>query len=136
MKLQKVKAYKLDKDRWQYKYIITIPESSIDELGWKEGTELVNAVDGDGLRISLSTESAKPKRRVITTKMSYEEFRDKVRDLLQFKDNGMTWTEIRNEIGLDQVVPNNKWVRRMETDIGLMRVKGNDGTILWQIKHV
>jgi len=33
----------------------------------------------------------------------------------------MTWTQIREEAGLLQKFPNNKWVRRLEDDIGLMR---------------
>jgi len=47
----------------------------------------------------------------------------------------MTWTKLRNNLQLDQVVPNNKWVRRMEKDIGLMRVKGSDAVILWRVNH-
>ncbi|MDA4118896.1 MAG: hypothetical protein OK455_11215, partial [Thaumarchaeota archaeon] len=75
-------------------------------------------------------------RRVITTKMPYEEFRDKILDTLQYSDKGMTWTEIRSQLKLDQVVPNNKWVRQMEKDIGLMRIKGSDGVIVWRVNHV
>lgn len=137
MKLQKVKAYKLDKGHWQYKYQITIPESTISILGWKEGSELKAVVEGDYLRVNLShNQESKPKRRVITTKLTYEQFRDKVKQALQYKDEGMTWTQIREKLGLDQVVPNNKWVRQMEKDIGLLRVKGRDNQITWRIEHV
>ena len=136
MKLQKVKAYKLDHDRWQYKYQITVPETSIDRLGWKEGDELQDAVHEGSLLIIPAIEGAKKARRVITTKMPYEEFRERIRETLQFSDKGMTWTEIRAKLKLDQVVPNNKWVRQMEKDIGLMRVKGSDGVIVWRVNHV
>jgi antitoxin component of MazEF toxin-antitoxin module len=136
MKLQKVKAYKLDHDRWQYKYLITVPETSVEALGWKEGNELQDTVHDGSLIITPAPEGARKQRRVITTKMPYEEFREKVRHTLQYSDKGMTWTEIRGRLKLDQVVPNNKWVRQMEKDIGLMRVKRSDGVIVWRVNHV
>jgi hypothetical protein len=136
MKLQKVKAYKIDHDKWQYKYLITIPETSIDKLGWEGGKELQDEVQDGWLLVKPAPAGAKKGRRVITTKMSYEDFRQKVRDTLQYSDKGMTWTEIRSKLKLDQVVPNNKWVRQMEKDIGLMRVKRSDGIIVWRVTHV
>jgi bifunctional DNA-binding transcriptional regulator/antitoxin component of YhaV-PrlF toxin-antitoxin module len=136
MKLQKVKAYKLDHERWQYKYQLTVPETSIEKLGWKEGDELQDIVHEGSLVITPSIGGAKKVRRIITTKMSYEEFREKVRQTLQYSDKGMTWTQIRSQLKLDQVVPNNKWVRQMEKDIGLVRVKGSNGVIVWRVNHV
>jgi len=136
MKLQKVKAYKLDRDRWQFKYLITVPEPSVEALGWKEGDELRDAVQDGALMVTLAPAGAKKPRRTITTKMSYEDFRDRVKQTLQYSDKGMTWTEIRSKLKLDQVVPNNKWVRAMEKDIGLMRVKRSDGVVVWRVNHV
>ena len=133
MKLQKVKSYKLDKNRWQYKYQITIPEESIDQLGWKEGLELQDIPEESHLRIEVaSNQDHREKRRVITTKLTYAQFRDQVKKTLEYQDNGMTWSQIREKLGLDQVVPNNKWVRQLEKDIGLERVKQNDNVILWR----
>jgi hypothetical protein len=135
MKIQKVKAYKLDENQWQFKYVITLPEAALHELGWEGGSELKAIVEGKSLVLTFDATPPKP-RRVIKTKMPYPEFRDKVKSTLQFKDAGMTWTEIRNSLKLDQVVPNNKWVRQMEKDIGLMRVKRSDGVIVWRVNHV
>lgn len=135
MKLQKVKAYKLAKDRWQFKYQITVPETTIDKLGWKEGNELKDTIKGESLVIDLAPDIPKKPRRVITTKLTYPQFRDEVRRVLQYSD-GLTWTQVRNQLKLDQVVPNNKWVRQMEKDIGLQRVKVSDGSILWRLNHV
>lgn len=67
--------------------------------------------------------------------MSYEEFRDKIKKALEYSDKGMTWTELRNRLKLDQVVPNNKWVRQLEKDIGLQRLKDMRG-IIWRVSHV
>ena len=135
MKLQKVKAYKLDKDRWQYKFVITLPETVVEEVQWVEGSELKAIAEGKSVVLTIDTTPPKPKR-VITTKIPYPEFRDRVRQALQYSDKGMTWTEIRAKLKLDQVVPNNKWVRQMEKDIGLMRVKRSDGVIVWRVSHV
>jgi antitoxin component of MazEF toxin-antitoxin module len=134
MRIQKVKAYKLDKNRWQFKYVITLPETTLQELGWDGGSELKAVVDGKSLVLTIDNTPPKPKR-VITTKMPYPEFKEKIRQTLQYSD-GMTWSQIREKLKLDQVVPNNKWVRQMEKDIGLMRVKRSDGVVVWRVSHV
>ena len=135
MKLQKHAAYKLDNGGIQYKYVVTIPEHIIDELGWKEGCQLSSAVRAKSLLIKHVSDPIEEKEKILTKRMSYEQFRDKIRRALEYNDLGMTWTKLRNNLQLDQVVPNNKWVRRMEKDIGLMRVKGSDGVILWRVNH-
>lgn len=71
----------------------------------------------------------------IKSEMNYNEFRDRVRALLEYKDNGLTWPEIRNELGLEQVMPNGKWALRMEKDIGLRRTQDMLG-VIWRITHV
>jgi hypothetical protein len=64
---------------------------------------------------------------------TYEQFMRKVETILKAKPAGLTWTEIKKELNLPQRVPNNKWVRQMETDIGLTRTMGNKG-MLWRIR--
>lgn len=65
----------------------------------------------------------------------YEEFRDTIRNTLRAAAIPLTWTDIRTQAGLKQKFPNNKWVRRMEQDIGLVRDKGKHGIILWSIEE-
>jgi antitoxin component of MazEF toxin-antitoxin module len=134
MKLQRQRAYKLDDDHWQYKYVITVPETLIDELGWKAGNELQATIKEGSVVVSFVSDVPRKRRRTVT-KMSYADFRDKIKGVLQYNDKGMTWTQIRTHLKLDQIVPNNKWVRRMEDDIGLMRVKRSDGVIVWRVNH-
>ena len=67
-----------------------------------------------------------------TTPMTYEHFRDTIRDHLAAA-GPQTWTEIRTAAKLPQAFPNNGWVRRMETDIGLSRQKDTRGIILWKL---
>jgi len=133
MRLQRIKAYSKD-DRVQYKYQITLPSDTVDTLGWKEGSELKDTVKGKSLVIDFVAEPSPRVRKVAEPKMTYEEFRDKIKNLLQYSD-GMTWTEIRTRLNLDQVVPNNKWVHEMERDVGLLRLKDPRG-LIWRVRHV
>ena len=48
MKLQKQIAYKY-KDKTRYKYVIIIPNETVQELGWKAGEELENNINGKKL---------------------------------------------------------------------------------------
>jgi DNA-directed RNA polymerase subunit RPC12/RpoP len=68
-----------------------------------------------------------------TTMTTYEDFRDLIRQTLR---NGrrLTWTEIRTETKLPQSFPNNQWVRRLEQDIGLERIRDAHGIIHWGLR--
>jgi DNA-directed RNA polymerase subunit RPC12/RpoP len=70
--------------------------------------------------------------RKVTSMLTYEEFRDKIRDTLK-KSGPLTWTEIRTNAKLPQAFPNNKWVHRMEGDISLRRNKDSHGIIKWSL---
>ncbi len=64
----------------------------------------------------------------------YEEFKDKVLGALGDAGAPLTWTEIRTAAKLPQAFPNNQWVHRLETDIGLQREKDSHGILRWRIK--
>lgn len=74
--------------------------------------------------------------RPIKQVSSYEEFSKIVRRVLEVAARPLTWTEVRTEGKLSQMFPNNRWVRRMELDIGLQREKNRSGVILWSINHL
>ena len=67
--------------------------------------------------------------------MTYEEFRDKVEETLRESANPLTWTEIRTTSGLPQALPNNRWVRRMDGEIGLVRDRDKKGVIRWALSE-
>ena len=67
-------------------------------------------------------------------RMSYEDFRDKIAATLSDACKPLTWTEVRTKANLPQAFPNNQWVHRMETDIGLLRRRKSDGIIHWLLK--
>ena len=62
---------------------------------------------------------------------SYEFFRRRVRETLS--GNKLTWTEIRTAARLPQKLPNNRWVRRLEDDIGLVREREH-GVQFWRLE--
>ena len=66
--------------------------------------------------------------------MTYEDFKTTVEHVLIEAGNPLTWSQIKQRAGLPQKVPNNKWVRQMETNIGLIRGKGKGGKMLWRLK--
>ncbi len=70
--------------------------------------------------------------RKAASMLTYEDFRDKIQKVL--KESGpLTWTEIRTAAKLPEKFPNNKWVHRLEQDIGLKRNKDAHGIIKWKV---
>jgi len=67
-------------------------------------------------------------------RMTYEAFRNKIAATLREAGTALTWTEVRTKANLPQAFPNNQWVHRMETDIGLVRRRESDGVIHWLLK--
>ena len=115
MKLQRQISRQVGENEYS-KWVLIVPPSEIELLGWKEGQELQSQVREGKLIIKIRT-APKNQRK----KMSYLDFRSKIEKLLADKPDGMTWTDIRRNLNLPQKVPNNLWVRRMEKDIGLAR---------------
>lgn len=74
------------------------------------------------------------KERKIASKLKYEQFRNKVRSILDESSEPLTWTEIRKEGNFKQKYPNNLWVRKMEEDIGLIRER-TKGKMYWRLKN-
>lgn len=62
--------------------------------------------------------------------MSYEVFKSKIINLLKENVSGLTWTKIQQILDLPQTVPNNIWVRRLESETGLRREK-DGGDTFW-----
>lgn len=72
------------------------------------------------------------KPRKSTSMLTYEDFRDRIKKTLS--DHGtLTWTEIRTAAKLPEKFPNNQWVRRMETEIGLKRERDKNRIIKWSL---
>lgn len=72
------------------------------------------------------------KPRKATSMLTYEDFRDRVKSTLNGSEP-LTWTEIRTKAKLPEKFPNNKWVHRLERDVGLKRNKDKQGIIKWTL---
>ena len=70
--------------------------------------------------------------RKIGTATTYEDFSGRVAAALEAAQGGLTWTQVRTTARLPQKLPNNQWVRRLESEIGLTRMKEH-GVILWRV---
>jgi len=129
MRLQK-QVSRIVGDSEYVKWVIVVPTSEIEGLGWLEGQELESYVDRSKLVIKPQRKSpSKPQ------KMTYNEFRDAITGVLKSSPNGLSWTKIKEKLGLPQKVPNNLWVRTMENDVGLLRaLDQNSGKTIWRLK--
>lgn len=67
-------------------------------------------------------------------KAIYDEFRATIHKVLAEAGKPLSWTEIRTAAGLAQLFPNNRWVRRLEADISLKRVRDHRGIIQWYLE--
>jgi hypothetical protein len=72
---------------------------------------------------------SKPRKSATT----YEDFSSAIAKVLREAGDALTWTEVRTLAKLPQAFPNNKWVRKMETDIGLARTRDEHGIIHWRM---
>ena len=97
------------------------------------GHEWVSRTGDQDPRVCPKCKSPYWDKRRTQPVMSYEEFRDRIRSVLESAETPMTWTEIRTKAKLPQKFPNNQWVHRMDKDIGLLREKDTHGIIRWII---
>lgn len=132
MRLQRVESRSVG-NRTYHKYVLTLPEDLIDAAGWEAGGEIKAKLRGHEVILSYTAEEVGTQSRAKKAGSDYEQFRDRIRAALASESEGLTWRELRDRLTLDQKVPNNVWVRRMERDIGLLRVKGSTGT-RWRLK--
>jgi hypothetical protein len=88
----------------------------------------------DEPRVCPSCHSALWNRPDKKPRMSYEAFRNKIAATLRQAKKPLTWTEVRTKANLAQAFPNNQWVHRMETDIGLLRHRDSNGIVHWLLK--
>lgn len=133
MKLQKQLSREVEGEEY-HKWTIVLPPSQIEELGWEEGEELESVVEGDRLVLYLTEEKDEDKELASGPMTPYEEFKETVKEVLEKSDEGMTWSEVKEDGGLPQTVPNNVWVSRLEDEIGLVREKEGSRTV-WKLSE-
>jgi hypothetical protein len=72
-------------------------------------------------------------KKVMPRPRDYEKFRAPIEKVLKQAKKPLTWAEIKGKAGFEQKVPNNKWVRWLEEDIGLVREKTKEGKTVWRL---
>ena len=65
--------------------------------------------------------------------MRYSDFRDSIRDELACHDDGLTWVELKTRLRLPYDRPCPTWVKELEREIGLSRVKGSGRAQVWRL---
>lgn len=130
MKLQKQISRKT-KDTQYVKWVIIIPPERIKQLGWGEGLNLIDEVKGNILCVRAANEMEIKK---IKEEPIYENFKNSTKNILERYPTGLTWSQIKDKLNYSQKAPNNKWVRKLEEDIGLKRVKSGGETI-WKLEQ-
>ena len=130
MKLQKQGAVKSAMKEY-YKYFITLNKDRVEKLGWKEGMELVDELKDNSilLRPATTKDISKSKEEPI-----YSEFKNSIKNILERYPDGLTWSQIRDKLNYHQIAPNNKWVRNLEKDIGLIRIR-KEGKMVWKLEY-
>lgn len=83
----------------------------------------------DHQRTRLTRSVREGKRRF----MRYVEFRDAVRAALRRNPAGLTWMELKQRLELPYDHPCPSWVKRLEEEVGLSRVKGTGRAYVWTV---
>lgn len=65
--------------------------------------------------------------------MRYTEFRTAIQKELRRIPNGRTWAELRDSLDLPYERPCPSWTGRLESEIGLVRVRGAGRALLWKL---
>jgi len=63
--------------------------------------------------------------------MTYEQFKHRIHVTLRESPGGMTWSQLRDRLGLPYDRPCPDWTRRLENEIGLIRRKGTTKAFVW-----
>jgi hypothetical protein len=72
--------------------------------------------------------------KILPRPKNYERFRASIERILKQAKEPLTWAEIKEKARFEQKVPNNRWVRWLEKDIGLVREKTKGGKTVWRLE--
>jgi hypothetical protein len=65
--------------------------------------------------------------------MRYVEFKELIRKELVKHPDGLTWEQLKNQLKLPYKQPCQTWIKQMEDEIGLSRVRGTQRALIWKI---
>ena len=65
--------------------------------------------------------------------MTYIQFKTLIHTTLREQASGLTWPELKSNLGLPYKRPCPEWTRRLEREIGLTRRKGAGNALIWSL---
>jgi bifunctional DNA-binding transcriptional regulator/antitoxin component of YhaV-PrlF toxin-antitoxin module len=101
------------------KFETGVPREIVERAGWHKGDHVEFEIDRKG-RVLMTVRQPIPKPR----KLTYEEIRTALFNILLSQPNGLTWTEIYNRNQSLPKKPNQSLIQRLETDLGIRRAIG------------
>lgn len=107
-----------------------LPNNAIEQVGWTQGDYLDVRVTPKGMLIYKTD----PKQK--TKQLSYEEFKEAVTRTLSTIPKGCPWSELKLKADLKQRTPSPIWVRRMENERILERVRDHATfRVIWRLSQ-
>lgn len=65
--------------------------------------------------------------------MRYTEFRDRIWLRLRQEPAGLTWAQLRDDLGLPYTRPCPNWTAQLEQEIGLTRTSRHGRALVWKV---
>jgi hypothetical protein len=100
----------------------------VQKLGWGQGDQLESRINARGLLLY------KVERRNQIRATGYDSFREAITRVLITLPKGCTWSELRQKTDLPQLTPSPIWVRRMEDEKHLERIRDpKTSQVIWRL---
>jgi len=127
MKLQRSISRRIG-GREYVKHQVVIPNDVVMQVGWKSGDHIAGKITKSGLLLYR----IEPPQ--ISGKLDYEQFKAAITTALMSAPQGHYWSELRVKAGLEQATPSPIWVRRMEEENRLDRVRDSaTSRVVWKL---
>ncbi len=65
--------------------------------------------------------------------MTFHEFEFIIHDILHHHPEGLTWKEIKTLTTLPYSTPCPTWIARLESEIGLKRIRRKGNSLIWEL---
>jgi len=129
MKLQRSISRRIG-GREYVKHQLVIPNNIIARVGWSLGDHIEARINTKGILL-YKTDS-----RQVGERINYEQFKMAISRALTVAPEGCTWSTLRSRAGLHQVTPSPIWVRRLEQENLLERVRSRSTSqVVWRLPH-
>jgi hypothetical protein len=66
--------------------------------------------------------------------MTYSAFKSAIATELKRHRTGRTWKDLKSRLKLPYARPCPEWTRKLETEIGLVREKGEGRALVWRVR--